>query len=196
MKKFLTILFLCLAFIPVKAQEDEPIDSALLLSIIKETVEKQIIKEICNVPFGTSIENAHRILTNKYGKPDSETHNAIIYLRQYYAGFFFDSIVFSFQSDGTNTYFNDCKMIIGKKTRKAANEAMESLYTILSEKYISEEKVNKDGEKYYSGALSPTGDNVGYRIIIMDSSKSELTGNQPYQTILWYGAYDYIKEEF
>lgn len=196
MKKILTFLFLILAFIPVKAQEEEPIDSAILSSIIRETLEGQIIREICNVPFGTSIENAHRILTNKYGKPDSESQNSIIYLKKYYAGFFFDSICFSFQSDGTYTYFNDCKMIIGKKNKKAAIETMESLYAVLSEKYISEEKIKDSGDKYYAGAFSPDGEYVGYRIIIMNLSKNELTGNQPYQTILWYGPYEYIKEEF
>jgi hypothetical protein len=182
--------------IPSFAQEEEPVDTTLI-NELKEKIDRQLIKEICNVPFGISIENGRRILKQKFGDPDYEEENRVVYFNISYAGFNFDTIMFKFQSDGYYSYFNNCLMVIGSKTKKDAAETMESLYNKMSQKYIISEGKDTNGNKYYFGGVGPVEEYAtGFRIMLMKSPKGILNGNQPYQTVLGYGPYDFIKEEF
>ena len=71
--------------------------------------ERQTVKEICGIPFGSSYEKTKEMLENKYGDPIYNPDKTIVtYKNKTYGGITFDNIHFLFQSDGIHSYFNGC----------------------------------------------------------------------------------------
>lgn len=177
--------------------ETEPLKS--YQEYYEESVEKQTIKEICGIPFGTSYEKAKEILENKYGYSDySPDKTTIIYSFKNYGGISFDKIIFLFQSDGYHSFLNGCAFVIDAKSLKGAQEMREMLYKKLSPKYTMVSNKDKNGNKYYIGGYSPIDKNdFGFSIeIIKYENYISENHRNTYATRLMYGRYNYIKEEF
>lgn len=166
--------------------------------LLEANKEKQTVKEICGIPFGSSYPVTKGLLYNKYGSPEYYPDNTIIsYKNKTYAGISFDSIHFLFQSDGVNSYFNGCVFILDAKSLNEAKKNQELLYKKLSEKYTIVDNTDNNGNKIYFGGYPPTPNDVcGFSIEILkyDSELAKLYS--PYATRLAYGRYNYVKEEF
>lgn len=157
--------------------------------------ERQTIREICGIPFGSSYEKAEEVLENKYGeKSFLSDKTKIYYMNENYAGIMFDRIIFLFQSDGYKSYMNGCVFIIEATSLRQAKEKQEMLYRTLRYKYDMKEGEDDNGNKYYYGGHSPAPfDGFGFSIEII---KYENTSSIPYAARLMYGRYNYVKEEF
>ena len=157
--------------------------------------ERQTIREICGIPFGSSYEKAEEVLENKYGvKSFLSDKTKIYYLNENYAGIMFDKIIFLFQSDGYKSYMNGCIFILDANSLRQAKEKQEMLYKRLRNKYDMKEGVDDNGNKYYYGGHSPVPfDGFGFSIEII---KFENISSTPYAARLMYGRYNYVKEEF
>lgn len=157
--------------------------------------ERQTVREICGIPFGSSYDKTEEILQNKYGTSSFLSDKTqIIYDNKNYAGIFFDKIMFLFQSDGYRSYLNGCVFILEATSLSDAKDKRERLYKKLRLKYDMEEGVDNDDNKYYYGGHSPVpGDGVGF---IIDIIKYENRPGIPYAARLMYGRYNYVKEEF
>lgn len=161
----------------------------------KQELERQTVKEICGIPFGSSYEKAEEVLENKYGKKSYLSDKTKIYYRgEHYAGILFDKIIFMFQSDGYRSYMNGCAFILEATSLSQAKEKQEMLYKTLRYKYDMEEGEDDNGNKYYYGGYSPVPlDGFGFSIEII---KYNNRPNIPYAARLMYGRYNYVKEEF
>ena len=159
--------------------------------------ERQTIREICGIPFGTSYEEARQRLYNKYGEPEYYPDRSVIsFKNKVYAGITFDAIHFLFQSDGTRSYMNGCVFILNANTLKQAEKNRERLYEKLSKKYNMLNDVDENGNKYYYGGYGPTPNTIGFTIDILKYEKDLARQFNPYATRLAYGRYNYIIEEF
>ena len=152
------------ALTPSFAQNEENRDSVTISNFYKE-LEAQKVTEICGVKFGTSYEDAKRILENKYGKAYKHSKQDIAFKYKNYAGISFDTILFFFQSDGYRTYMNKCVFILDAYTAKEAKEKRDRLYKRLSDKYYMYEEIDENGFKYYIGGVSPVNENNAAFII-------------------------------
>lgn len=157
--------------------------------------ERQTVREICGIPFGSSYEKAGEVLENKYGKSSFlSDKNTIIYDNKSYAGIYFDKIMFLFQSDGYRSYLNGCVFILEATSLSDAKDKRERLYKKLSWKYDMKDGVDDNGNKYYYGGNSPVSFwDFGFHIDII---KYDNRSSIPYAARLMYGRYNYVKEEF
>ena len=157
--------------------------------------ERQTIKEICGIPFGSSYEKAEEVLENKYGEKYFLSDKTTIYYKnENYAGIMFDYILFLFQSDGYKSYMNGCIFILDAASLRQAKEKQEMLYKKLRNKYDMNEGKDDNGNKFYYGGHSPIPlDGCGFTIEII---KYENRPSVPYAARLMYGRYNYVKEEF
>lgn len=156
--------------------------------------ERQTIREICGIPFGSSYEKAEEILENKYGSSSYlSDKNTIIYLNKSYGGILFDRIMFLFQSDGYKSYMNGCVFVLDATSLNDAKEKRDRLYRNLSIKYDLYEGVDKDGIKYYYGGRPPIHYGIGLTIDIVKISDKP---KNLYAARLMYGRYNYVEEEF
>lgn len=160
----------------------------------KQEWERQTVKEICGIPFGSSYEKTKEVLENKYGTSSIFSDKTkIIYENQTYAGITFDDILFLFQSDGYKSYLNGCVFILKANSLKEAKDKRDVLYRKLSWKYDIKESIDDDGNKYYYGGHSPVPlDGLGFIIEILKYDNSV----NSYAARLMYGRYNYVKEEF
>lgn len=157
--------------------------------------ERQTVREICGIPFGSSYEKAAEVLENKYGKSSFlSDRNTIVYDNKNYAGISFDKILFLFQSDGYRSYLNGCVFILEATSLSDAKDKRERLYNKLSWKYDMKDGVDDNGNKYYYGGNSPVSFwDSGFHIDII---KYDNRSSIPYAARLMYGHYNYVKEEF
>ena len=156
--------------------------------------ERQTVKEICGIPFGSSYEKSKEVLENKYGTYSFLSDKTkIIYENKTYAGISFDDILFLFQSDGYKSYLNGCVFVIKANSLRDAKDKRDLLYRKLSWKYEIKEGIDENGNKYYYGGHSPIPfDGWGFTIEIIKYS----TSANSYAARLMYGRYNYVKEEF
>ena len=156
--------------------------------------ERQTVREICGIPFGSSYEKAEEILDNKYGSSSFlSDKNTIIYLNKSYGGILFDKIMFLFQSDGYKSYMNGCVFVLEATSLSDAKEKRDRLYRNLSLKYDIVEGVDDNGIKYYYGGRSPVPFGIGFSIDII---KYDNKSKNSYAARLMYGRYNYVVEEF
>lgn len=150
-------------------------------------------QSICGVDFGSSYESAKTILEGKFGKADSYENNKLYYYDREYAGFGFDAIIFTFQSDGYNTYFNDCFFGCKFTDITLAKQFHNILLTKLCAKY-SYPRIGADenGLPWAIGGKSPvSGYEPGYHLFMEKDDK-----DKSYYVCLDYGPYNYVNEEF
>lgn len=199
MKKIFCLFAFMFALTPSFAQNEENRDSVTISNFYKE-LEAQKVTEICGVKFGTSYEDAKRILENKYGEAEYDYNHSkqtIKFKYKNYAGISFDTILFFFQSDGYRTYMNGCAFAIHANTAEDAKEKRERLYNRLSDKYYMDDGIDKRGFKYYIGGISPINENNAAFIIDIVKFDADVAKKYtPYAARLKYGSYNYVKEEF
>ena len=144
-------------------------------------------KSICGVDFGSSYEAAKSILEGKFGKADSDKQAEICYLNREYEGFKFNGILFTFQSDGYNTYLNDCFFFKKFMDFASAKEFSRNLFMRLAEKYDNIEIVSENVFVGAIGGRSPVSDSdFGFFLC----TEKENIG---YTVTLEYGPYNYVK---
>lgn len=159
--------------------------------------QRETVKEICGIPFGTSYEDAKSKLENKYGYSEySSDRTTITFKRKSYAGIMFDTIHFLFESDGVNSFMNGCVFIMDAESLKEAETKRDMLYEKLSEKYYMLSDKDKNGNKYYIGGYAPVGDSYAFAIDIVKYDRKLAQIFVPYSARLIYGKYQYVKEEF
>ena len=78
MKKIFCLFAFMFALTPSFAQNEENRDSVTISNFYKE-LEAQKVTEICGIKFGTSYEDAKRILANKYGEAYKYSKQSIIF---------------------------------------------------------------------------------------------------------------------
>ena len=214
MKQFVLVLMLSIMMVPMNSFAQSEQDSAAVMEKLQKLYEMlqnedslkvlqqafneaQTIREICGIPFGTEYQKAKDILYNKYGYPDynpDRTH--VVYQNKKYAGMDFGSIHFLFQSDGYKSYMNGAVFIIEADNLAEARKIQEMLYKKLDEKYVMMSDEDENGNTIWKGGLSPTDEmTYGFMIGIMKYDKS-LQPKHPYCVRLFYGPYNYVKEEF
>lgn len=168
----------------------------------KSIYKYNLITEICNVPFGSTYEDAKRILTDKYGDYDylNSTKDDMIFTKKKYAAVDFDTMHFMFQSDGERSYFNAAILCISCKSKVEAIRMKQRMHEMLSKRYSG--FVNMDGNDVYlsMGGMSPipSDQNYGFgvRIDILDYGKNGQILGTPYCVRIIYGPYEYVKEDF
>lgn len=169
----------------------------LLKVFMDATKERQTVKEICGIPFGTSIEEAEKMLENKYGYSEYNPDKLVItYKNKYYAGVLFDTIHFLFESDGVHSYMNGCTFILNVETLRDAEKKRDMLHDKLKEKYTMVSDKDDNGNTFYIGGYAPTGDGLAFIIDIVKYEKRLARLYYPYAARLMYGRYQYVKEEF
>lgn len=156
--------------------------------------DRQTVREICGIPFGASYEDASKVLRNKYGTSSVVSdRNRIVYENKSYAGILFDRMLFLFQSDGYQSFFNGCIFVLEASSLSQAKEKRDRLYDQLSWKYDIKKDTDDSGLNYYYGGNPPI--SFG-RAFIIDIIKYDNSPKTPYAARLYYGPYNYVKEEF
>ena len=158
--------------------------------------------------FWINKEKALSILKNKYGEPFGSSGLKFLFESISYAGQNFSTALFSFQSDGANTYLNSCIFVKYAKTFSEALDYEKELADILSEKYTNMYRIpDENGNPMHVCGISPfwngnmrdltTSDNAAiHTSIIATDYDSELRTGAKYYVRIIYGPYNYVKEEF
>lgn len=148
---------------------------------------------IAGVKFGESYEKTVELLEAKYGKINLTNTNEVTVLVSYYAGFYFDYILFGFQRDSKSSYFNRCIFIKCFDTVDEAKRYRDDIASQLKRYYKLVSEVRANGLKCFYGGIDPTCSNRdGFCLeIICDASESK-----SYNVRLYYGPYDYLNENF
>lgn len=141
--------------------------------------------------FGTDFTTAKTFLTNKFGIESDNTENhELMFKDKTYAGVFFNYLIFGFQSDGKRTYFNKCVLCIDAKNAEDAKRKRDFLKSVLSEKYFMVSRIDDNKFKYYLGGSAPLdSENWGFYIDVYHEGSH-------WAARLFYGPYNYVKEEF
>ncbi len=142
------------------------------------------------------------MLEKKFGIAEYISSSKLLYYKNVkYAGHDFDSVVFSFQSDGINSYLNTCVFVIDVKSLAEAIE---------KEKYVSETMLSrykmlglkdKNGYPYHTGGISPRWDGRWYTFSTEpyeEGLHTDIIRNDKdsYFVRIYYGPYNYVNEEF
>ena len=174
----------------------------------EEKFRKEQVKGICGVPFESSKEKALSILKNKYGEPLGSLGLKFVFESISYAGQNFNTAIFSFQSDGLNTYLYQCIFVKNAKTFNEALDLEKEFADVLSEKYTNMYRLpDENGNPMHVCGISPfwngnmrdltTSDNMAiHTSIIATDNNTELTTGAKYYVRIIYGPYNYVKEEF
>lgn len=147
---------------------------------------------ICGVVFGSDYDFSKTQLENKFGNSYFADENDIIYKGKEYAGFYFSTILFSFQRTLNGSYFNKCILVIECSSAQEAKTTRDILKNKFEKKY-GELDTYKDanGFLYYQGGESPL--NSDYYGFCIDVFKY---GGRVYSARITYGPYNYLNEEF
>ena len=133
-------------------------DEALIRKILAwYGIEDNKVTKICNIPFGTSYKDAKNILTEKYGSYDylASTKDCIIYRHKSYAGSLFTKLLFMFQSDGENSYFNKAVLCKETRTKEEAVRFKHSIDDRLSKQYQIYNILDDDSDCLSLGGICP-----------------------------------------
>lgn len=184
MKKILLSLLLFLASEFAFAQYDS-------LEADSVAGELDYTASICGVDFGTDFETAKTILENKFGRESAYAENYELRFRnKAYAGVFFNDLIFGFQSDSNDTYFNKCVLCIEAKDAEDAKKKRDYLHKVLRDKYFIVARIDDNKFKFYNGGTSPLNDeDWGFFIDVYHEGKY-------WCARLFYGPFNYVKEEF
>ena len=166
--------------------------------------------EACGVKFGSSYEEARKILDRKFGDAHESSKGRILtYSDVRYAGYTWDRIVFEFQFDGNSSYCIACQMQRTCADLKTAEKLRDALQAKMADKYEMNEFTDSDGVVYYKGGQSPTDKrdygfklhiarNYNGHLDILADVLHDLLGEpviDVYAVVLAYGPYSYVNEE-
>lgn len=152
--------------------------------------EGGIIKEICGVKFGSSLNSAKAILEDKFGEADDVMDNVILYLGKRYGGIDFDVIVFSFNKNDSGTYLNQVIFSVLTETKTEAEQEKENIANVIRRQYTLSSKKDSEGNVKYFGGTSPLNSNhYGFKV----QSKMGVLFKEryPWEAQLVYGPYGY-----
>lgn len=150
-------------------------------------------KSICGIDFGASYNTAERVLENKFGDKEYflSDKTKIVFKNKMYAGRMWSSLIFMFQSDGYQQYFNRCILVKECATATEAKDTRDAIKNQMEEKYfIMEFTDEKSNFKYYLGGNDPT--NALKPGFCIDIIKYDQGG---YGARVDYGPYNYVEEE-
>ena len=165
----------------------------------KRVLEANMVKGICNIPFGTSCRETRKNLEVKFGEPDfqTSTKDNLRFVNTQYEGIQFDWMHFLFQPDG---FFNGAIFGVDCRTKSDAISIKREFHELLSKRYANFVDLdnNNDSVSYGGIAPVPTDKNLGFaiRIDIVDYKESGLISDKPYAVRIIYGPFDFIKENF
>lgn len=148
---------------------------------------------IAGVAFGSGYKEAVTILKDKFGEPDTEEKDKIIFVDKGYGGFNFDLLTFGFQYGEGKSYFNRCIFLKVLKTQSEAKKFRNLLAQKLEIDYSLDEYISDNKFKGYEGGVDPTNDeSYGFCIDVI-SPTCEVNF---YGVRLYYGPYNYVNENF
>ena len=180
-------------------------DDESLADFWKEVVLDNQVKEICNISFGSSLQNTKDILQRKFGESRYTTDDIIMYENKSYAGNRFDTLLFMFQSDGRRNYFNQAAFCIYASDKEEAKAIKNRLHKRLSKRYPF--MIGEDSEMSMGG-LQPVPNSHLVNEAVVGCTTSELgygfeikiiendDYRHPYFVRIMYGPYEYVKEDF
>ena len=182
----------------------------LLIFALFAPVAMQAQTEACGVEFGSSYDDARKILDRKFGDAREISNGRILsYSDVRYAGYTWDRIEFEFQFDGNASYCIACQMQRTCSDLKTAEKLRDALQAKMADKYEMNEFTDSDGIVYYKGGQSPTDRrDYGFKLHIVKNFNghldiladvlNDLLGEpviDAYAVILTYGPYSYVNEE-
>lgn len=148
---------------------------------------------IAGVAFGSSYIQAAKILKDKFGVPDTEERERIVFVDKKYGGFNFDLVTFGFQYGEGKSYFNRCIFIKTFKTSSEAKDFRDLFAQKLRRDYSLNEFISDNKFKGYEGGVDPTnGEPYGFSLDIVSPTREV----NFYGVRLYYGPYDYVNENF
>lgn len=165
----------------------------------KVVLEANMVKGICNIPFGTPYGETRKNLEVKFGEPDlqTSTKDNLRFSDTQYEGIQFDWMHFLFQSDGI---FNGAIFGVDCRTKSDAISIKREFHELLSKHYANFVDLDNGNnfESYGGIAPVPTDKNLGFAICIdiVDYKESGLISDKPYAVRIIYGPFDFIKENF
>lgn len=148
---------------------------------------------IAGVSFGSTYSEASKILQEKFGKPDTEEKDQLIFVGKGYGGFYFDLLIFGFQYGDGRSYLNKCIFLKAFKTSSEAKEFREIFAQKLGKDYTLNEYVGNNKFKGYKGGSDPTDDeSFGFFLDVLPPEGPI----KEYGVRLYYGPYNYVTENF
>ena len=160
----------------------------------KRVLEVNMVKGICNIPFGTPYEQTRKNLKVKYGEPDlqTSTKDNLRFVNIQYEGIHFDWMHFLFQPDG---FFNGAIFGVDCRTKSDAISIKRDFYELLSERYANFVDFDNDNDSMSYGGIAPvpTDKNLGFAICIdiVDYKESGLASDKPYAVRIIYGPFEF-----
>lgn len=180
----------------------------LVLGEMEKHYQKEQVKSIAGIPFGTSKEEALPMLRNKFGEPLGTTpENNVTFRNVHYAKNLFDLIIFVFQSDGKRSYLSGCNFVKCAKTFSEALDIEKDYADELAKKYEVMRIPDSNGNPSHKCGYSPLWNGVlrdlkdryfgAISTSIMDVPEHlEKLSGAKYTVEIVYGYFDYVKEEF
>lgn len=205
--------FMCFPFI-VNAQNISTDNDTISLSTdiqekLLEIYSQQQVTSIANVEFGSSREEAEKILRKQFGNPSiNSSADRLLFTDIKYAGLDFNYLFFLFQSDGERTYLNGCIFVINVNSYRFALSTEKDLTYMLSKKYSTIlNDVDSNGNPYHTCGVSPLWNGtieglltarfaIYTNIMKYEEKIAKEAGIGSYAVRLIYGPFDYVKEEF
>lgn len=159
----------------------------ILLCLAFSISASAIVDHFVAVDFGTKRHEALRSIKARFGEPNAEEDNSIVYYDKEWNGYRFTKIVFGFEQPSRGGYFNEARFFVAEPTRKAAVCQREALVTKLREKYSITHDYEENGNKFYKGGTSPEG--IGFLFTVYTQKREGR-----WTTELRYGAFHKLKK--
>lgn len=163
--------------------------------VIDTLVRENLVREVCNVPFGSSYGEAKDILNDQLGNCYTSSKDCIAYTNKTYEGIQYDDVNFLFQSNGERSFL--CRAVFGKdcKSLQEAIDLKKRLDEQLSKRYRLYKILDEDGLYLSVGGISPvTGDgNFAITVDIIEYSKQIQDSGIKCAVRITYGPFEYIE---
>lgn len=163
----------------------------------ERVLKENMVKGICNIPFGTPCGETRKNLEMKYGEPDlhTSTKDNLRFLNTQYEGIKFDWVDFLFRGAGEERFFNGAIFGVECRTKSDAISLKREFHEMLSERYANFVDLDNGNNFVSCGGIAPvpTDKNLGFaiRIDILDYRASGLISDKPFSVRIIYGSFDF-----
>lgn len=144
------------------------------IAIVPYTIENP---KVCGIEFGRSYDYVKNRLLERYGNDLVDEYKGSIFVDGGNVGnYYFDILMFNFQTDGNNTYFYYSRFIkyFSVDDLSSACSVKDMLWDDVKNKYENicvEEFTNKSGFKCYRFGINPLDKNNALGLVTLDKEK-------------------------